>query len=287
MVRPVLRPAEFPADRDEIEAMLAAVAAADGYPTLSEEPRLDLERGPRHPGVLVLIGGAVGGYAHLREAGESTVIEVAVEPAARAQVLEELVRGAVEAAAGPVRLWAGDVPTADAAVAAGLAESRSVVRFECRLPPAVPVPAVGEARIVPFRPERDEPAYLLVSNEAFAGHPDSGGWDREALEERMSRRWFDPGGVFLAWERGRPVGLCLTKPHDDGLGEIYSVAVRPDAAGRGLGRALTLQGLWHLTRERGAVRGLVYADAHNSAAITLYESLGFRRVRVKREFVGG
>jgi mycothiol synthase len=283
----MLRPAELPADRAAITALLDAVTEADGHPPLSEEPRLDLERGPaHHPGLVAVDDGVVVGYAHLRRAGDAVVVELAVRPERRPELIGSLLETVVEAARPHrLRMWAGDEATATAARALGMAEARAVVRMERSLPLGVAPPDTGEARIARFRPGADEDAYLLVSNEAFAGHPDTGGWDRAVLADRMGREWFDPGGVFIAWERGRPVGLCFTKLHPDGLGEIYAVAVRPDAAGRGLGRALTVRGLSHLAGTRGARRGMVYTDVGNRRAAGLYENLGFRVVRTKEEFV--
>ena len=135
--------------------------------------------------------------------------------------------GHADDSAATLRIWAADPATAEAIQAAGAVPSRHLVQLQCRLPPVERPATAGEARIVAFRPGIDEGAYLIVSNEAFEGHPESGGWHRDTFAERAGRPWFDPGGLFLAWERGRPVGACWTKLHPGGVGEIYSIAVRP------------------------------------------------------------
>lgn len=86
---------------------------------------------------------------------------------------------------------------------------------------------------------------------------------------------------------GRLAGSCWTKVHrdvDPPMGEIYIISVDPKFHGRGLGRALTVAGLEHLS-EDGLSVGMLYVDRVNEAAVGLYRSLGFRPHRLERAYL--
>lgn len=191
-----------------------------------------------------------------------------------------------EGGGGPVFVWVSE-PTPgddDVAGAAGLHLGRDLLQLRVSLP--------LEAAALPWRPfvvGRDEEAWLDVNNRAFAWHPEQGDWNLEMLRERMAEPWFDPAG-FLVHERdGRMAGFCWTKVHTGphgALGEIYVIAVDPDFHGQGLGKALTLAGLDWLHRERAIDTGMLYVDASNSGAVTMYRKLGFTTYGTDRAYAG-
>ncbi|TDC65152.1 mycothiol synthase [Actinomadura sp. GC306] len=270
------------AEIGEALALAEAAADADGVGPLSEHSLLALRGG--RAGMAVSDGGIVG-YAHLDPAadGEPAAGELVVHPRHRRRGHGRALLRALRAeAGGPLRVWAhGDLPAA-AALAAAEGMTRVRVLLQMRRPAADPLPEARVAEGVTvraFEPGGDEEAWLGVNSRAFADHPEQGAWTIEDVREREGESWFDPAGFFLAERDGRLAGFHWTKTHPGGIGEVYVVGVDPDAQGLGLGRALTLVGLHHL-RDSGVEQIMLYVDESNTAAVRLYESLGFTRYAV-------
>jgi mycothiol synthase len=90
----------------------------------------------------------------------------------------------------------------------------------------------------------------------------------------MGQHWFDPAGFLVVDAGDRLVATCWAKPHGDGRGELYVVAVDPSHHHAGLGRAVASAGLAHLAA--GGARGaFLYVGGHNDRALRLYRGLGF------------
>jgi mycothiol synthase len=80
------------------------------------------------------------------------------------------------------------------------------------------------------------------------------------------------------------LGFHWTKVHPGGLGEVYVLAVDPQAQGAGLGSALTVAGLGYL-RERGVGEAMLYVESDNAAALRTYQKLGFAYHHTDAEFL--
>jgi mycothiol synthase len=171
---------------------------------------------------------------------------------------------------------------------AGFRPTRTLLEMRAPLPVAAVARRPAGIEVRSFEPGRDEAAWLLVNNRAFAEHQDQGGWNEVTLRGRMSEPWFDPELFFLAFDREGLAGFNWMKQHvalepDPPLGEIYVIGVDPRAQGTGLGRALALTGL-HAVHERGAVEGMLFCAADNTGAFALYRSLGFAVHRTDRAY---
>jgi mycothiol synthase len=243
--------------------------------------------------VLLRNGDDLVGYARVDDGSA----ELVVHPAARRRGFGGRLLDRVLALAGhrPVHVWAhGDLPgSAELLTSRGFTRDRVLLQMRRDLagvdPDPRPVLPDGVA-VHPFRPGRDEDAWLRVNARAFAHHPEQGSWTPEDLRLREAEPWFDEAGFLLAW-RGDPddggalLGSHWTKVHpagdvaDEAVGEIYVLGIDPDAQGLRLGRALTDLGLAHL-RGRGLAQVLLYVEEDNAAAVRLYESRGFRRFAV-------
>jgi len=283
-------------DKQAARAVLELVRLAteeDGTGPLSEHVMLHLRYGgdPRARNILLCSGQQLAGYAHLDPtdpvAGPSG--ELVIHPAYRGRGLGlALARSLVaQAADRPLRLWAhGDRPAAARlAAAAGFERSRSLWQMRRSLQARLGKPQLADGiSIRTFAVGADEDAWTDLNRRAFSRHPEQGAWTRADLDLREREPWFDPAGFFLAERAGRIVGFHWTKIHGAGeepgagahepIGEVYVVGVDPAERGTGLGRALTLVGLRYL-RSRGLFQVMLYVDETNTAAIGLYQSLGF------------
>ncbi|MGW6537809.1 mycothiol synthase [Streptomyces sp. NPDC055011] len=275
-----------PEQVQEVMDLLAAADSADGVHAVSEQGRLYLRNG-RREGVrhfLLTVGARLQGYAQLEETDpvEAPAAELVIHPDQRGRGHGRALGSALLAASGKrLRVWAhGGKPSArHLAQVLGLTLFRELRQLRRSLTPLdIPEPVLPEGiTIRTFVPGRDDAAWLAVNAAAFAHHPEQGSLTQRDLDDRIAEPWFDPKGFFLAEDaEGRLVGFHWTKTHaEERLGEVYVVGILPQAQGGGLGKALTATGLRHLAAQ-GLPTAMLYVDADNSAAVRVYEGLGFR-----------
>jgi mycothiol synthase len=290
-----------------VRGLLDAAAEADAHAPIDEHAWLDLVQGGR-AGFAGLVATQAGhdhpvGYAQVTRGSGSWALEFVVDPHHRVpgnHIGRDLVVAATDVIAseggGHVHMWVSQPRPEHDVIAAAVGLSPGRVLYQMRLP--LPLPPDGPARggYTPletraFRVGEDEEEWLEVNNRAFHWHPEQGGWDLATLKEREAQPWFDPDGFRLhVGEGGRVDGFCWTKIHVDHqpkLGEIYVIAVDPDAPAKepGLGRRLVLAGLDHMGHE-GLTLGMLYVDADNVRAVKLYVDMGFVVNHLDRAYVG-
>lgn len=274
-----------PEQVQEVMDLLAAADRADGVHAVSEQGRLYLRHG-RREGVrhfLLTVGSHLYGYAQVEETDpvEAPAAELLVHPDQRGRGHGRALGTALLAATGKrLRVWAhGGKPSArHLAQVLGLTLFRELRQLRRPLTPLdIPEPVLPEGvTIRTFVPGQDDAAWLAVNAAAFAHHPEQGSLTQRDLDDRIAEPWFDPKGFFLAERNEELVGFHWTKVHaEERLGEVYVVGILPGAQGGGLGKALTATGLRHLAAQ-GLPTAMLYVDADNTAAVRVYEGLGFR-----------
>jgi mycothiol synthase len=278
-------------EQRQVRGLVTAAHEFDGVAPVGEQVLRGLSgRDARH--LLVAdprAGGVLAGYLCLAAPKDDAapMAEMVVHPQARrGGIGATMARAALAETAGRSRFWAHGTlaPARAVATALSLAPARELMQMRRSLRD-VPEPQIPSwVRIRTYAGRSDDAELLRVNNAAFAWHPEQGGWTQDQLVERRTEPWFDPQGLFLAFDdTGNAetlLGFHWTKVHPDdpGLGEVYVVGVDPAAQGRGLGGLLTSVGVASLARrladaERPTV--MLYVESDNTAGVRAYQRLGF------------
>jgi mycothiol synthase len=142
----------------------------------------------------------------------------------------------------------------------------------------------------PFDRTRDVEPWIDLFNTAFADHATplqidasfiTAGLDDPALDDADTEVLKDAAG-------GELVGFCATAPirRDGGVAdhaEIWTIGVRPDRQGEGLGRQLLRWGVRYL-RAIGVPHVSLSVNGRNERALGLYENEGFVRGRTRERW---
>ncbi|AQT81701.1 mycothiol synthase [Mycolicibacterium litorale] len=286
MTVPHWRAALSEVEQEQIRALIDEATRVDGVAPVGEQVLRELPHA-RTGHLVATTGQEVVGYLNLTPGrdGADAMGELVVHPDSRRRGIgTALLRTAADSSGGQVRFWAhGTRPPARAvADALGMSVVRELLQMRRTLRGLPDLTGPADIRIRTYRGPADDAALLRVNNAAFSWHPEQGGWGEADIDERRAEPWFDPEGLFLAFDEptGELLGFHWTKIHAEpsGLGEVYVVGVHPAAQGRGLGRVLTLVGLRHLAQRLGSRDDpavMLYVEADNTAAVKTYERLGF------------
>jgi mycothiol synthase len=141
-------------------------------------------------------------------------------------------------------------------------------------------PAGIEARA--FDRGRDGRPFIALFNAAFASHATPLQMD-ESMADRPPEPGFEDADTVVAVDQqsGELIGFCATSPERvDGVvgphAEVWTIGVRPDRQGGGLGRQLLRWGVQRL-RSIGVSDVTLSVNGRNEHALGLYESEGFVR----------
>lgn len=303
--RPDWRSALTGDEQHGVRELISAATEFDGVAPVGEQVLRELGH-DRTDHLLVSANDTIAGYLNLgppRDDGPG-MAEMVVHPRARRRGIgAAMARATIAKTGGTNRFWAhGTLAPAKATAAAlDLAPVRELVQMRRTLAevpePVDPMPGV---RVRTYAGTDDDAELLRVNNAAFVDHPEQGGWTEADLAERRSEPWFDPAGLFLAFDdAGRLLGFHWTKVHFDQsrLGEVYVLGVDPEAQGRGLGQMLTAVGIESLARRLSGsansdgsaneVTVLLYVESDNIPAVRTYQRQGFTTYSVDTAYAPG
>lgn len=287
--------------------IIADAEAIDGTPPVSDQALLAAAQGQR---AVLLAEASSPGTDPLAVAivGQGE-IDLVVRPDARgAGVGSSMLAAALghaEAAGTPTRMWVhGIQPAAESLLrAAGFSPVRTLLRMELdpeRLPatdtalPSSPSPGLSLRAYNPERAE-DAAAWVRANAAAFADHPEQGRITEADFALITEEPWFAADDLLLLEitdaRSGAPTGelagsTWIKTLHVDGTVEceLYAVGIRPEHAGRGLGRLLLDATLARMAQHR-PTRVSLYVDGENERAVELYERASFTIASSSRQWL--
>jgi mycothiol synthase len=289
-------------EQRQIRELVSAAAEFDGVQPVGEQVLRELAH-QRTEHLLVTgrdpdnSGEQIIGYLNLAGGHEDNfgMAELVVHPRARRHgVGAAMIHTALSKTAGRNHFWAHGTlsPARATASALGLVPVRELIQMRRSLRGVTEPVVPAGVRIRSYAGAADDAELLRVNNAAFAAHPEQGGWTATELAERRAEPWFDPEGLFLAFDEqtGTLLGFHWTKVHVDepGLGEVYVVGVDPSTQSRGLGGLLTAVGVAFLARRLAGAEQptvMLYVESDNTAALRTYRRLGFTQYSVDTAYV--
>jgi len=266
---------------------LSRFAVPGEAPPFSDQTLVDVRAGRAtvvgdERGVAVVRDGEVELAVGLEERGRGLGTALAT------QVLGTGGGAAPVVAPTPRLAWAhGDHPAARALAARfGWTAVRTLLQLRAPIAAAAPEPAMPDGySLSAFRAgdPGDEADWLGLNAAAFAHHPEQGRMTLEDLRAREADDWFSGDDLLLLRDPdGQLAGSCWLKV-EDGIGEFYAVAMRPDLQGQRLGGVLMRAGTARLTG-RGLTAAALYVEGDNEPALALYRRSGFEQYAIDVQY---
>lgn len=106
---------------------------------------------------------------------------------------------------------------------------------------------------------------------SFTGHP----WHQPYTRDEVASDLGSARDILFLTDEKRPFAFAWLHIDENGEGKVEPIGVLPAGQRAGNGRFLFLTAL-HQLKQRGASHAIIGAWATNTAALTLYHSLGFR-----------
>ncbi|WP_166980959.1 mycothiol synthase [Paramicrobacterium fandaimingii] len=268
----MLHTSDLRREREAFDRLVADALATDGQPPFSDQSIVEARDERRDYLEIADDEGTLVGAA-IASASDPAEFELVIAPAHRgAGHGGRALRSLLARYDGEVLTWAhGDHPAA-ARLAASTHLTRIRTLYQLRRP--LDVDTSGDDAFDRFDPQRDADDWVALNARVFADHPEQGRITRSDLDARMAEPWFRRDDMLVARsESGALIGYNWLKIEGD-VGEIYVLGIDANAAGRGLGRALTAAGLAHM-RKRGCRTAALYVDDENERAVHLYRAMGF------------
>lgn len=227
--------------------------------------------------------GALIGFGIRALQGDRHAAEFLIDPDHRGQGLGEELLSTILQEEPDSWCWShGDHPGAQA-LAKKHNLGRDRVLYQMRTDPGLslddlPQTSAPEGVTIRSFTTGDEDGWRRVNNAAFDWHPEQGSQTAEDFAEVIEAPDFEPDSVILAIRDDQVIGFHQTKLTDFGaegrLGEVYVVGVDPSIHAKGVGKALTIEGMRRMVTA-GATAIELYVESDNAPALGLYERLGF------------
>ena len=182
----------------------------------------------------------------------------------------------------------GDAPGRSFLEATGFGYHSTVWDLDLPVDAVVPPPVWPDGYAGRFFDRtRDIDSWVRVFNTAFADHPTPLQLNPKLIEAGLDDPDNRDTDIILLEDTtlGEMVGFCNCDMgrRDGKVGdhaELWSIGVRPDRQGRGLGRQLVRAGVQNI-RSLGIQNVSLSVNGRNESALGLYESEGFVRVRTR------